>query len=113
MDDAVDTVIEEKFGSRGVYQPKGLFTRPYRSDQSAAEFLKVALPHSKEAIQYTKDICNYIVDTYGRFPAHVNAFHAPGVWLQIHHVEMEYYEKFFDPSLYRWQSEHDKVWGDH
>ena len=113
MNEAVDRVVEEKFGSQGVYQAKGLFSRPYRSEKSAEEFMRVALPHSKEAIQYAKDICNYVYDTYGRFPAHVNAFHAPGVWLQVHHVEMEYYEKFFDPSLYRSQSAHDTIWGRH
>jgi hypothetical protein len=113
MSEAVDRVIDEKFGSHGVYQPNGLFAKTYRSDKSASEFLRVALPHSKEAIQYTKDICNYVLDTYGRFPAHVNAFHAPGVWLQVHHVENEYYEKFFQPSLYRRQSEHDELWGKH
>jgi hypothetical protein len=113
MNEAVDRVIEEKFGKQGVYQPEGLFSRPYRHAGSASEFLRVALPHSKDAIQYAKDICNYILDTYGRFPAHVNAFHVPGVWLQIHHVETEYYDRFFDPSLYHWQAEHQRVWGKH
>lgn len=113
MNDAVDQVIEEKFGSGGVYREGGLFARPYKSEKSVPEFLRTALPHSKEAIQYAKDICNYVYDTYGRFPAHVNAFHAPGVWLQVHHVEKEYYEKYFDPSLYRRQSEHERIWGSH
>ena len=113
MDEAVDRVLEEKFGSQGTYRPDGLFNRQYRSAGSAAEFLRVAMPYSKETIQYVKDICNYVYDTYGRFPAHVSAFHTPGVWLQIHHVEMEYYDKYFDPALYSWQAEHENIWGKH
>ncbi len=84
-----------------------------RNTQNAAEFLRVAMPYPKETIQYVKDICNYVYDTYGRFPAHVSAFHTPGVWLQIHHVEIEYYDKYFDPALYKWQAEHDNIWGNH
>ncbi len=55
--------------------------------------------------------CNYIYDTYGRFPAHVDAFYLPGVWVQFSHVVLEYYEKLFDPGLYRQQARHDDVWG--
>jgi hypothetical protein len=113
MDEAVDRLIDEKFGNQGVYSPTGLFNLPYRSDKSAGDFVRVAQPHPKEAIQYVKDICNYVYDTYGRFPAHVNTFHVPGVWLQIHHVELEYYEKFFHPALYDWQSKHEQIWGPH
>jgi hypothetical protein len=113
MNEAVDRVLEEKFGNQGVYRPDGLFKLQYRSAGSAAEYLRVASSYSKETIQYVKDICNYIYDTYGRFPAHVNAFHTPGLWLQIHHVELEYYEKFFDPSLYSRQAEHERLWGKH
>ena len=52
----------------------------------------------------------YIYDTYGRFPAHVNAFHVPGVWMQFSHLELEYYEKNFDPALYARQAEHESIW---
>jgi hypothetical protein len=111
MNDVVDKVLEDKFGSQGMYRPDELFKLQYRSAGSAGEFVRAAQSYSKESIQYVKDICNYIYDTYGRFPAHVNAFHTPGLWLQIHHVELEYYDKYFDPALYSWQAEHERVWG--
>ena len=39
-------------------------------------FLKMANKRpTAQVVEYTKEICNYIWDTYGRFPAHVNAFH--------------------------------------
>jgi hypothetical protein len=57
------------------------------------------------------EICNYLFDTYGRFPAHADAFLFPGVWLQLSHLELEYYENYFDESLFRRQAAHQKMWG--
>ncbi|MBE9035098.1 hypothetical protein [aff. Roholtiella sp. LEGE 12411] len=112
MDEAVDRVIEEKYGSQGAYGDKDVFARSYQSKSSAEAFLRDAEPHSKEAIQYTKDICNYIYETYGRFPAHVDAFFVPGIWLQFSHIELEYYQKYYDPALFRRQAQHAEFWGD-
>ena len=50
-----------------------------------------------EAIEYTKEICRYLVETYGRFPAHTDAFHLPGIWVQFSHLEIEYYEQYANP----------------
>jgi hypothetical protein len=113
MNDAVDQVYEEKFGPQGVYGDQTVFAKPYRSGSAAADFMRNAERPSKETLQYVKDICNYIYDTYGRFPAHVNAMHVPGVWLQVSHLEIEYYEKFYQPSLYHLQAKHHQVWGQH
>jgi hypothetical protein len=109
----VDQVYEEKFGPNGVYGDQSVFEKPYLSGNDAAAFMRDAERPSKDAIQYVKDICNYIYDTYGRFPAHVNAFHVPGVWLQVSHLELEYYEKFFQPNIYQRQAKHHSVWGQH
>ena len=113
MNDAVDQVLEEKYGPKGAYGDESVFARAYRKSAYADEFLKNAGRPTPEAIQYAKDICNYIVDTYHRFPAHVNAFHVPGVWVQFSHLEVEYYEKFYAPDLYRRQAEHHDMWGEH
>ena len=61
-------------------------------------------------VEYVKDACNYLYETYGRFPAHVDAFYAPGMWLQFSHLEMEYYDRFFDPGQYTRQAAHDGLW---
>ncbi|NMG06505.1 hypothetical protein [Brasilonema sp. UFV-L1] len=113
MDEAVDRVIEDKYGSQGAYGDKEVFARSYRAMGSAEGFLRHAEPHSKETIQYTKDICNYIYETYGRFPAHIDAFHVPGIWLQFSHLELEYYQKFYDPALFDRQAQHSELWGKH
>ncbi len=113
MDEAVDRVIEEKYGAQGAYGNKEVFAQSYKTKENADLFLKNAEHHSQETIQYTKDICNYIYETYGRFPAHIDAFFVPGVWLQCSHLELEYYEKFFDPELYERQAQHHELWGSH
>ena len=114
MDEAVDRVIEEKYGPLGTYGDNATFDRAYKKSEYGDEYLKMAGTRpSKEAVEYAKEICNYIWKTYGRFPAHVNAFHVPGVWIQFSHLEMEYYEKYFDPDLYHRQADHYQIWGSH
>jgi hypothetical protein len=110
MNEAVDRVIEEKYGSAGIFVDPSLVKRAYKNAADAESFLRLQRRHPPEAIQYAKDICNYIYETYGRFPAHIDAFHTPGFWVQFHHLELDYYERFFDPFLWRNQAAHDAAW---
>ncbi|HEX2274532.1 MAG TPA: hypothetical protein VHG90_11730 [Acidimicrobiales bacterium] len=110
MDEAVDKVMEMKLGAAGCYGEKDIFAKPYKDSAHASEYLRLMEPHSPRAIDYAKEICNYIYDTYGRFPAHTNAFYNPGIWIQFSHLEMEYYEKFAQPWYYVRQAAHDGLW---
>jgi hypothetical protein len=110
MDKAVDQLLDAKYGDKGAYGDKTLFGLPYRDKKSASAYLGEATHFSKRAIEYTKEICNYIYDTYGRFPAHVDAFYTPGMWVQFAHLEIEYYDKLFDRRLYERQAQHDGLW---
>jgi hypothetical protein len=112
MSQAVDQLLEEKYSAMGTYGDLEIFKRPYNSEANAQEYLAHAPRYTKKAIEYTKEICNYIFDTYGRFPAHVNAFHTPGIWLQFSHLELEYYEKFYKPSQFERQAKHAEMWGE-
>ncbi|HEY0783331.1 MAG TPA: hypothetical protein VGE98_12810, partial [Thermoanaerobaculia bacterium] len=111
MDEAVEKVIEAKYGDRGSYGDLSVFGKPYRDPQYGADYQRDGTHFSDRAIAYGKDIFNYIYDTYGRFPAHVDAFYTPGMWVQFSHLEMEYYDKFFDPRQYTRQARHDALWG--
>ncbi len=54
---------------------------------------------AKKASACTKAICDYIYETYGRFPGGVDAMHL--MWfLQAHHLDTDYYDKFFRPGVY-------------
>ena len=61
-------------------------------------------------IACTRDVCNYICDTHGRFPAHAEAIHVAGAWLQVHHLEDACYEKFLRGGLTDAHRTHDATW---
>jgi hypothetical protein len=112
MDEAVDRVLEMKFGPDGCYGNKEIFARAYSSPAAAEEYLAHADPYKPEVVAYTREIATYVYDRYGRFPAHVNSFYCPGMWVQFSHLELEYYERYGDPSFYERQARHDSVWHD-
>ncbi|HEY2224102.1 hypothetical protein [Actinomycetospora sp.] len=106
---AVDDVVASKFGPHGLYADRPTFDRIYR-DGYGAEYLKEAGVYSEQVIDCARDICAYIYETHGRFPAHVEPIHVPGVWLQAHHVEEGYYERFFRGGLTDAHRHHDQDW---
>jgi len=54
---------------------------------------------SDEGIACTKAVCNYIHDTYGRFPGGVEAVHL--MWfMQVHHLDTAFYDSWFRPDAY-------------
>jgi hypothetical protein len=95
MDSAVDQLIEEKLSA-------------YAGEAFAPARQRM---HPPEAIAYTKEICRYLVETYGRFPAHTDAFHLPGIWVQFSHLETEYYEQRGEPGFARRAAEGREIWG--
>lgn len=106
---AVDAVVADKFGPGGLYSAGGVFDRIYR-DGYGAEYLREAGDYASEVIDCARDICTYIYETHGRFPAHVEPIHVPGVWLQAHHVEDAYYDRFFRHGLTDAHRSHDREW---
>jgi hypothetical protein len=109
MADAVDAVVADKFGPHGIYADDSLFARIYRGD-FGQKYLKEASNYASDVIACTRDICTYIYETHGRFPAHCDTIHVPGVWLQVHHVEKGYYETYFRDGLSEAHQQHDERW---
>jgi hypothetical protein len=109
MADAVDSVVAEKFGPDGIYSNEETFAHVYRGD-FGAQYLREASDYSADVIACARDICTYIYETHGRFPAHCDTIHVPGVWLQAHHVENAYYERFFRDGLTEAHELHDRRW---
>jgi hypothetical protein len=111
MDEAVERVLEAKFGENGTYRDAEVFAQRYRDKEAGQAYLELANPHPPEAVQYAKEICRYLVETYGRFPAHTDAFYLPGIWVQFSHLEIEYYERFAAPEHARRAAEGKAIWG--
>jgi hypothetical protein len=109
MSDAVDAVVDEKFGAEGLYKNRELFSRIYK-EGFGDTYLSEAAEYSSDVIECVRDICTYIYETHGRFPAHCDAIHVPGVWLQVHHVDLEYYERFFQKGVTDLHKSHHQKW---
>ncbi|MGO7964710.1 hypothetical protein [Rhizobium ruizarguesonis] len=109
MKEAVDEVVAAKFGPQGIYRDSKLFKGIYKGD-FGDRYLTEAAEYSGDVIECVTDICEYIYDTHGRFPAHVDAIHVPGVWIQMHHVDLEYYNRYFKNALTDAHHNHDKHW---
>ncbi len=107
MDDAVDAFIEKKFGSGGTFAPDCKGTLPFKDWEKIQPGYYVP---TEKAIQITKDYCNYIFDTFGRFPATYDTIVMPE-WIQVHHLEQEFYDKYgLDKLLNETHRKHMQLW---
>jgi hypothetical protein len=91
MDAAVDAVLAPPRGSSEA--------GPVSYRMSEAEHRAGTVRVSAEGLACTKAICNYIQDTYGRFPGSTDAMHLMWV-MQVHHIDTDYYDRFFGPGAY-------------
>jgi len=107
MDDAVDAFIEKKYGSGGTFASDYSGILPFKDWKKVQPGYPVP---SKEVIQIVKDYCNYIFDTFGRFPATFDTIVMPE-WLQVHHLEEEFYDKYgLDKLLNETHRKHMDLW---
>jgi len=109
MGAAVESVVLAKFGPDGIYTDEDTFARIYKGDLGR-RYLAEAGEYDQRVIDCVRDICVYVHATHGRFPAHADAIHVPGIWLQAHHVEPEYYEKFFTHGMTEAHERHARRW---
>lgn len=80
---------------------------PYRNPEAVIK--EIERP-SKEEIQIVKDICSYIYDTYGRFPAFSDPMFLRFM-VQAHHLDLDFYDKFYPPGAYtESHKNHFKLW---
>ena len=82
----------------------------YSSQDSRSVIWKRFRISPDDVVACCKDICNYIYDTYGRFPAHVDAMYVPGVWVQAHHLDLKYYDTFYSKGYSSTQADHQSKW---
>ncbi len=93
MDAAVDAVLAPM--SRRVPASRRPVPFLMSEEQHHAGTVRV----SEEGMACTKAICTYILETYGRFPGGTDAMHL--MWfMQVHHIDTDYYDRFFRPGAY-------------
>jgi hypothetical protein len=109
MNAAIDALIAHKYGPGGLYRDPANFADVFKPGL-AAKFVDEVPHYQEEVIQVAKDVCSYIWETYGRFPAHVDAIHVPGVWVQAHHLDLDYYDQLYRSGYTETQARHQHLW---
>ena len=92
---AVNEIVEMKWGPNGIYGSKG-----YR------------LPIPKEygdLVEAVIAYIEYIYENYGRLPKYGNAMFFPAL-IQIHHIDLGFYTKFFPEYVNEEDKEHIVIW---
>ena len=90
MDDAVDAVFLRTAPAATAPVPHRISDEEHRAG---------TVRMSAEGLACTKAVCNYIYETYGRFPGTTDAMHLMWV-MQVHHVDTDYYNRFFGSRAY-------------
>jgi hypothetical protein len=109
MADAVQAIIDSKYQKGGTYADDAYFRRIFQGNRGK-EYIDEVPHYTADVIACAKDICTYIYERHGRFPAHCDAIYAPGVWLQAHHLDLKYYDTLFNNGYTETQREHQQRW---
>ena len=105
MRDAVESVVARKFGAGGPYNAGT--AGPYKDN---AAVRGSAAPLDDEAIEITTVMADYMLSTFGRFPATVPAIYVK-TYLQAHRLDTDFYDQHFGPGAYlRTHAAHDRNW---
>lgn len=105
MRTAVDMLCERKFGAGG---PHNAATPGPWKDSPAAR--GSALVHDEAFRACVALQAQYVVDTFGKFPATLSTVQI-ATYLQAHHLDLDFYDDKFGPGAYlRTHAEHETRW---
>jgi len=105
-DEAVDIFLEEKFGPKGIFGAEYEGITPFKDKMMAS---KVIRP-SQESEKVVRTYLHYLYDTYGRFPALIDAVAIP-VAYTVAHADFDFYDQYLhDDYLSDTVKNHMKVW---
>ena len=71
--------------------------KPHTADNRS--FDAATVQASPEGLACVKDICRYIHDTFGKFPATVDPIQM-SVLIQAHHLDLDFYDAHMKPGAY-------------
>jgi len=109
MEAAVDALLARKYAKSGIYGDSKYFGQVF-NPPLAERFIEEVPHYDERVIACAKDVCTYIWQRYGRFPAHVDAMFVPGIWVQAHHLDLDYYDMLYSHGYSRTQADHDRAW---
>ncbi len=94
MGDAVQAVYDSKYGPGAIFSPENPVS-PFLDQRAFAEGMDTV---PSEVVDCIKDLCNYAYDKFGRFPTAYDTLSIP-VYVGVHHVDLDFYAKFYQDSL--------------
>ena len=113
MEDAVRSLIAEKFGYDGIYSSKpdiyknGAPGSGWKDPEGVTDKVSEV---SELAVQTAVDHCEYVWKKHGRFPSNFPPFHT-SVGFQVGHVDEEFYDRFYKPgTLDNTHRQHMEQW---
>ena len=105
MHEAVDAFMAMKWAALEPEVPK-----PFR-DQPTNESFTGAIPRPHpDTVECVKAYCQYVWDTYGRFPLTIDPMFQR-LTTQAQHIDCGFYDKYYPPGAYTEQhAEHMRLW---
>lgn len=94
MRSAVEAVCERKFGQGGPFHPE-----TPGSWKESPQVRGAALVHDERFRECVALQCQYIYDTFGKFPGTVPSMFLI-MYLQAHHLDLDFYDRFYKPGAY-------------
>ena len=102
---AVEAVCERKFGSGGPFNPET--PGPWKDSRKVRSAAQV---HDERFRKCVALQAQYVYDTFGKFPGTVPSMFLI-MYLQAHHLDLEFYDKFYKPGSYlRTHAAHMSRW---
>jgi hypothetical protein len=102
---AVEAVCERKFGKGGPFNPQ-----TPGSWKDSKKVRSAAQVHDEKFRECVALQAQYIYDTFGKFPGTVPSMFLI-MYLQAHHLDLEFYDKFYKPGAYlKTHQEHMEKW---
>ncbi|MFC2002341.1 hypothetical protein ACFLV4_00070 [Chloroflexota bacterium] len=95
MDEAVEAFVARKFGSGGLFSADYEGLAPFKDWK---EMQPLYHHPSQTSIDQVKAFCSYVYETYGRFPATLDTMMVV-IWLQVHHLDLEFYDKYYPREM--------------
>ena len=96
IDDAIDDIIERKWGSRGIFHPANAGQAPYKNPGQMEQGIPKTDP---DIVQATKDVMNAVIKKYGRFPVLIDGCVMTCIF-QAHHLELGFYDQYYREGAY-------------
>ncbi|WP_027882743.1 hypothetical protein [Meiothermus rufus] len=105
MRHAVEALVTRKYQAGGPFHPAT--PGPWKDSPTVRA---QAFPHEEWLVELVALQAQYIFDTFGKFPATVPTIYTL-MFLQSHHLDLEYYDRFFQPGAYlQSHAEHLEKW---